>query len=628
MHSKVGFEVSRRRWPLLALCALLLPAPVATVAHAGSEATSPAPLSASSNGDGKREPKVTIGLAWDSGVSDTDRVTEQRRLDFSGSAPPLSTVDILRDAKTISTVTANHNGRWQAKLRGQPFGVHRYAAAGKDAEGNDLSSRTIKVTIVNPRVVALDELDEKDGFAIDGLRGGSWYKPHSLAIAGDVNCDGVDDVLIGAPYTNIGPRSYQGSAFVVFGRKGDTGKSVDVRELDGKNGFRLAALPDFHFALPVTGIEDFNGDGCADIAFAQLHREDRPAQWRVAVIFGRPEAFPAVVDTEAETDGERGLQVIADLGGVRYEKVLSLASSDLNGDGLGDLVIGAPEESNSVFVVFGSAQPRSAVNVQDLDGTNGFRISGRSVQNFGAALDTAGDVNADGIEDLLIGALGYGWEGRGGAYVLFGRSSGFPSVLPFNPKSWPGLRFTADEEWFSAAESVSGVGDVNGDGYGDILTTGSSSGEAAFLVFGRERWPSPANPLNELRKGSALRFLDHGTDADRMAVSKAGDFDGDGIADFAVSLPRAFTVESGKTFVFYGAEKGLSGKMNLEFIDRSQGFTIVGPEDNYMVGLALAGGGDINGDGRDDLVLSAPSKNPRRGDRGSAYVVFGKPRAD
>lgn len=626
MHSKVGFEGSRRRWPLLALCALLLPAPVATVAHAGSEPTSPSSLSATSRGDGTREPKVTIGLAWDSGVSDTDRVTEKRRLEFSGSAPPLSTVNILRDAKAISTVTANHNDRWQAKLRDQPFGVHRYAATGKDAGGTDLRSRTIKVTIVKSQVVSLDALDERDGFAIDGLRGGNWSKPHSLAIPGDINCDGVDDVLIGAPYTNIGPRSYQGSAFVIFGRKGGAGKTVDVRELDGKNGFRLDALPNFHFTLPVTGIDDFNGDGCADIAFAQLHREDRPAQWRVVVVFGRPEAFPPVVDTEAEIDSHRGMQVIADLGGISYEKILTLASSDLNGDGLGDLVIGAPEESSSVFVVFGSTDARSAVNVKDLDGTNGFRISGRSVEQFGAALDTAGDVNADGVEDLLIGALGYGWEGRGGAYVLFGRSSGFPSVLPFTPKSWPGLQFTADEEWFTAAESVSGVGDVNGDGYGDILTTGSSSGEAAFLVFGRERWPSPANPLRELRKGSALKLLDHGTDADRMAVSKAGDFDGDGIADFAVSLPRAYTVESGKTFVLYGDEKGLSGTMNLEVIDRSQGVTIVGPKHNYMVGLALAGGGDINGDGRDDLVLSAPSKNAHWGDRGSAYVVFGKPR--
>ena len=351
----------------------------------------------------------------------------------------------------------------------------------------------------------LSDLDGSNGFRLDGKLAYS-ASGHSVSNAGDVNGDGFDDLIVGAPdpIAMVPEDEYlrSGDSYVIFGKASGFSAALDLSSLDGSTGFHLDGVSGDHLGNSVSSAGDVNGDGFADVIVGAAGYASPNGHYSGSsyVVFGQATGFAATLDLSS-LDGTNGFRLDGAAGDHLGNSVSS--AGDVNGDGFTDVIVGAPyadpngEFSGSSYVVFGQASGFSAtLNLSSLDGSNGFRVDGAVAQDFsGISLSSAGDVNGDGFDDLIIGATGTtnpNGNGSGSSYVVFGKAAGFSATLNLSSlNNSNGFRLDGEAVRDFSGSSVSSAGDVNGDGFDDLIVgaryadpNGDYSG-SSYVIFGR-----------------------------------------------------------------------------------------------------------------------------------------------
>jgi len=489
--------------------------------------------------------------------------------------------------------------------------------------------------MVLPVPLRLAEIPESAaGFVLDG--GGPGDRLSAvLAGLGDINGDGLDDLLIGAPGVDQG-RIDNGRAYVALGHEDPEDLSNEALG-GGELGFVVDGQGDRErMASAAAGAGDVNGDGFGDFIvcapWADLVEGDEGG--RCYVVFGRAE-FAANLSLGAIAGGDGGFVINGGAAGGRAG--ISVAGGgDVNGDGLDDLLVGAssfaelePElDRGRAWVIYGRTGGAPVELSEIAEGVGGFAIDGLSAFGWaGASVAMAGDLNSDGLGDVLVGAPFATVEDAdysGQAYVVYGGGDGTIDLL-YQVPDGRALHFG----W-----AVAGVGDVNGDGRDDIAI-GAPEAKASklyregevYVLFSDEGSTGTLDAGLLVDEGRGLRITGepqlYGLAG--LTVAGAGDLDGDGLTELLIAAPDADVgaqASVGRIYVVFGRSAG--GDVELaEIAAGVGGFVLHGEAEGARTGVSAAAIGDFDGDRIVDLAVGSTALDRAGPDSGRVYVIFG-----
>ena len=490
-----------------------------------------------------------------------------------------------------------------------------------------------------PSVISFNNFDGRNGFTIDSPEGE--IVARSVDIAGDVNGDGVDDFIISASPADPNDRSF-GKSYVVFGNTAGLDSDSVLGELNGSNGFVIdssSGEAPFSSGRFVSRAGDVNGDGIGDLLVGRGGSASGLQSGEISVVFGRQSGFEPSVAI-SELNGSNGFFITED--GRNRENSISEAG-DINGDGIGDIIVGSASNQSNVasksYVVFGQRSPfATRVDISDLDGSNGFVIDGPdgTFNGFSNAVSAAGDINNDGVDDVILGG---GEKG----YVVYGRADGFApalSVSDLNGSNGFTIEPILSGERFGSGlgSALSNAGDVNGDGISDIIigapntnerpifgrftTIGFAAPGASYVLFGRDGGFGASVELSSLdgSNGFALEGAEESNDRLGSRIDTAGDINGDGFDDIVIGKNTTGPNSSAESeIVLFGKGSGFEAFRRIDSLDDTDGFRIAGGGFR-----SVAGGGDINGDGLDDLVLGRTDSRSGGFMGNGSYVLLGR----
>jgi len=366
----------------------------------------------------------------------------------------------------------------------------------------------------------------------------------------DVNGDGYADVVVSAPYAE----NAAGQAFVYLGSASGLASSPQLT---------LTGPPGSGFGIWAASAGDVNGDGYADVVVSNA---GTAAYLYLGGAAGLS-ASPLTLIPPPGTGGDFGIHVAS--------------AGDVNGDGYADVLVG-DNLAGSAFLYLGSATGPASLPDVTLTAPSG------SASEFGHSLESAGDVNGDGYADVAVGS--------GRVYLFLGSAAGLassPTVILSEPDASSG-----------SYGRLSCAGDVNGDGYADLIVSSDAAGtgfagRAYIYLGGPAGYSSSPDVTLDSPDGPGGTF--------GRLVSGAGDVNGDGYADVIIAADA-------ESAVVAGADGGVSGPAGWAHIylgsaaglASSPAVTLTGPDGPATwFGRSVAGPGDVNGDGYADVIVGA-----------------------
>jgi hypothetical protein len=436
----------------------------------------------------------------------------------------------------------------------------------------------------------------------------------SVSDAGDVNGDGYADVIVGAPFFDAGQED-EGAAFIFLGSAtgiADGGPSTASTQIESNQSFAL-------LGARVSGAGDVDGDGFDDVIVSAPLYDSGQQDEGVAFLFlgsasGIPDGGPGAAEARIQSN-QSGAQLGSGVSG----------AGDVNGDGFDDVLVGAPlydageQDEGAAFLFLGGASGMA----NGTPSTAAARFESNQVDAWmGLGVAGVGDVNGDGFGDIIVGSEGYdrGHVNEGAAFIFLGSASGIANGTPATAAT----RLESNQANAIVGGEVSGAGDVNGDGFDDVLLgapaydRGQDSTGAAFVFLGRASGVANGNPTTApgvIESSQAGGFL--GSD-----VSGAGDVNGDGFDDVIVGSSGYDGGQSneGAAFLFLGSAAGIADGAVESAFSRMEG-----DQSGAFLGYSVSRAGDVNGDGADDVLVGAIGYDMGQNNEGAAFVYLPEP---
>jgi len=488
--------------------------------------------------------------------------------------------------------------------------------------------------------------EKKYGFSIDGIKINGRFG-NSVSSAGDFNGDGVDDLMVG---------SESDEAYVIYGENGLY--SVNLNALNGDNGFVVKGVSGDKLGYSLSSAGDFNGDGVDDIivgAYEGTPPGFRGEAGKVYILYGNV-TYPSPFDVNT-LNSTTGFVI----NGIsqRDNTGFSVSSAgDVNGDGIDDVVIGAyqadsisKQDAGKGFIIYGSKNHDSTLELKDLDSSKGVEIINSLFFRLGTSVSSAGDFNDDGIDDVIIGSQGYGK-----ACVVYGSKNLKSPIYTNDLNGNNGIiidEMTSRNNDFGF--SVSSAGDFNGDKISDVIIgvpkaqDGVNNQGDVHIVYGKNNYTSYLKETSykekildvslnyqngELRHQNYSLYI-RGDQSEGgnfgNSISKIGDINNDGYDDVLIGARAGNQANSGDSwtglvYLLLGSSNHDSdpAPLNARDWNNNLGFIIEGVDQKGYFGWSVSSAGDVNGDGKTDLIIGAPRASAGgKYSAGKVYIIDG-----
>ncbi len=413
----------------------------------------------------------------------------------------------------------------------------------------------------------------------------------SVSGVGDMNGDGIDDLLVGAP-ASPAIAGFAGRAFLFFGPLSGDLVSTDADVIFNPEG----AFGD-NFGISVTNAGDVNNDGNNDILIGARSSDAGGIQSGKAYLYNGPFSAGTIEADDADA---------VFVGSAFDELGWSTApAGDVNNDGFGDILLGGPNALGSLGRVLLFLGPLSGMHTPaNADASIRGEISD---ERLGSSVAGAGDVNNDGFDDLLIGQFSplVGVRNAGRALLFYGPVSG--ALIASSADAQIVGEVTDDR----LGISVSPAGDINEDGNADLLIGAdqfwSGNRGKAYMFLG------PLSGIVSAGNADAIIRGERNGDQFGTVVNSAGDINGDQIPDLLVGATNGGESDAGSGYLFLGPIRGSVAVSDAHVIfSESSG--------GGWFGNSIAPGGDLDDDGANDIVVGAPLSSFSGADAGRAYV--------
>ena len=430
----------------------------------------------------------------------------------------------------------------------------------------------------------------------------------SLSDAGDVNGDGYDDFLIGAPSVN-GVGASSGAIYLVYGSSTPlvTASVSTAVKFGGENAGDMAGS-----AMAPAG--DINGDGYDDMLIAATGKDSNRGS--VYILYGKAAKY-----TSASLSDSAFIELTGgSIGDIAGGSVAG--AGDVNNDGYDDFMIGAYGNNDAasfagaVYLLYGK---EALFSDMALSASSVVKFTGAAANDSLAYGLSSGDLNGDGYSDVILSSPALD-DSTGGFYIIYGQQNSLTSMSVSDSSV---VKFTGESVADAAGGSIESGADINGDGYDDILvgaiqnSAGGSVAGAAYIVYGQ----ATALASGSLGDTGIVKFT--GEDAGDLAgidVAMLGDVDNDGYDDFQIggSMHDLSASNAGAVYLVHGTADALT---SIDLSDDSV-IKFLGEAASDIAGDVVSRAGDINGDGFDEMLVSAYAHDGDATDEGVTYLGY------